>query len=136
MHPSSYGDLLAAFDESQWSGDPLPVSSENSGSVIFTSPAVNYAWRFVHAVAHVERECDFTVSGEYRLAQWHLGELARAGYQPGSPEYDLLEASLLSYIAIHSMDGRPQREQERFDSECDELGMEQAIVRQIAREAS
>lgn len=134
--PSAYPDLCAAFAQSQRTGEPLPVSSENSAAVILTSPEANFAWRFVHDVSHVERGLSFSLADEYELAVWHLSELERAGFAPDSLEYAFLKADTLGQVTINAVTHRFPHNQEVFDLECQQLGFEIGVLREIRRESS
>src|SRR5579875_4062379 len=50
--PSTYQQLRGAFEHSQATGEPLPVSNEHCDSSIFLSPEDNMALRFCTAVHH------------------------------------------------------------------------------------
>ena len=134
--PSTYPELCAAYSRSAESGGSLPVSSENSASVILTSPDANFAWRFVHDVAHVERGLSFSLPDEYEVALWHLSELERDGFGPESLEYAFLKADTLGQVIINAVVHRFPADQELFDLECQLYGFEQGILREIRRESS
>ncbi|MFV3114246.1 hypothetical protein [Gordonia amicalis] len=134
--PSTYPELCAAFARSIRSGGSLPVSSEHSGAVIWTSPEVNYAMRFVHDVSHVERKLTFSLCDEFNLALWHLSELERAGFAPDSLEYAFLKADALGQVIMNAVARRFPADQELFALECQQFGFEQGILREIRRESS
>lgn len=134
--PSTYPKLCVAYTASKQSGRPLVVSSENSDAVILTSPDANFAWRFVHDVAHVECGLSFSLVDEYELALWHLSELERGGFAPDSLEYAFLKADTLGQVIINALAHRFPADQELFNLECRQFGFEQGIVREIRRESS
>lgn len=134
--PSTYPDLSAAFARSKRSGASLPVSSENSASVILTSSEANFAWRFVHDVAHVEHDLSFSLPDEYELALWHLSELERDGFSSDCLEYAFLKADTLGQVIVNAVTRRFPADQELFDLECQRFGFEQGILREIRRESS
>lgn len=134
--PSTYDDLRVAFARSLRSGGSLPVSSENSAAVILTSPDANFAWRYVHDVAHVEHDLSFSLPDEYELALRHLSEFERAGFSPDSLEYAFLKADTLGQVMINAVARRFPSDQELFDLECQQFGFEQSILREIRRESS
>ena len=134
--PSTYPDLCAAFARSKRSGASLPVSSQNSASVILTSPDANFAWRFVHDATHVERGLSFSLPDEYELALWQLSGLERDGFAPDSLEYAFLKADTLGQVIINAVARRFPGDQELFDLECQRFGFEQGILREIRRESS
>ncbi|RMB77652.1 hypothetical protein AYK61_15405 [Rhodococcus sp. SBT000017] len=133
--PSTYPELRAAFSHSMESGDPLAVSSENSTSVILSSCDANFAWRFVHDVAHVERGLSFSLADEYELALWHLSELERDGFSPDGLEYAFLKADTLGQVTINAVAKRFPVDQELFDLECQQFGFEQGVLRELRRES-
>lgn len=134
--PSAYPDLLAAYKRSVLTGDPLPVSATDSASVIFTSPRTNFAWRFVHDVAHVERRLSFSLADEFELGMWHLSELKRAGFSPASLEYAFLKADTLGQVVINAVTHRFPLDQELFDLECQHYDFIHGVLREIRRESS
>ncbi|QGS27136.1 hypothetical protein FOB84_16680 [Gordonia bronchialis] len=134
--PSTYPDLCAAYVNSQETGDPLSVSSENSSTVILMSPEFNFAWQFVHDIAHVELGLSFSLPDEYELALRHLSELERAGFARDSLEYAFLKADTLGQVIINAVARRFPSDQELFDLECQRYGFEQGILREIRRESS
>ncbi|MAU84010.1 MAG: hypothetical protein CME34_19500 [Gordonia sp.] len=134
--PTTYPDLCAAYVHSQRTGEPLPVSSKNSASVILTSPGANFAWRFVHDTSHVHKKLSFSLRDEYELALCHLEELKRDGFSPDSLEYAFLKADTLGQVIINAVARRFPGDQELFDLECQRFGFEQGILREIRRESS
>lgn len=134
--PSTYPELCAAYAHCLSAGTALPVSSEHSGSVIFTSPEANYAWRFVHDVTHVERGLTFSLVDEFDLALVHLRELERRGFTSSSVEYALLKADTLGQVLVNAMVHRFPGDQERFDLECHRYGFDHGVLRELRREAS
>lgn len=105
-------------------------------AVILTSPDANFAWRFVHDVAHVERGLSFSLPDEYELALRQLSELERDGFAPDSLEYAFLKADTLGQVIINAVTRRFPADQELFDLECQQFGFEQGILREIRRESS
>lgn len=51
--PNTYPALVAAFDRSQATGAPLPISSENSDDVIYRDPSTNSRLRFWHDIRQI-----------------------------------------------------------------------------------
>ncbi|MEY1676109.1 hypothetical protein AB4Z55_18230 [Gordonia sp. ABKF26] len=134
--PSIYADLCMAVFASSVVGHPLAVSSQHSDAVILISPEANYAWRFVHDVAHVERKLTFSLPDEFALALWHLDELERDGFSPDALEYAFLKADTLGQVIVNALARRFPEDQARFALECQQFGFEQGILREIARESS
>lgn len=134
--PSTYADLCIAVFASGVVGHPLAVSSQHSDAVILISPEANYAWRFVHDVAHVERRLTFSLPDEFALALWHLDELERDGFSPDTLEYAFLKADTLGQVIVNATARRFPEDHARFALECQKYGFEQGILREIARESS
>lgn len=116
--PNTYPALTEAFTRSITTGEPLPISSENSDDVIYTPPSVNGALRFWHDVNHVRRQLDFGLVDELELSLWHLGELEKAGHQPGSLVWRLLHADLTGQAYVQAFAQRFPFDQRRFVSGC------------------
>lgn len=129
--PDTYPDLQRAVRTSLTTGLALPVSNQNTDSVIYSSPDVNIAYRFVHDVTHVLRGLDFTAPHELRLAQIHLGALHRAGYGPGSPEYRLFEADAIGQVRLNAIGKRFPVDQRRFTVHAMRYGIDQAVAMEL-----
>lgn len=134
--PSTYADLCMAVFASGVVGHPLAVSSQHSDAVILISPEANHAWRFVHDVAHVERNLTFSLPDEFALALWHLEELERDGFSPDTLEYDFLKADTLGQVIVNAVARRFPEDQARFALDCQQFGFEQGILREIRRKSS
>lgn len=131
--PSTYQQLRGALDHSLNSLEPLPVSSENSASVIYDGPEVNFAFRFWHDVSHVQHGLSFALEDELELALWHLDVLERAGVAPASIAYRLLQADLLGQLLLMGLAGRFPFDQEEFVLTCALLGWEQGLLAEVRR---
>lgn len=134
--PSTYPDLCAAYARSKRTGAPLPVSSEHSTDVVLLEPEDNYSWRYVHDVSHVTLDLSFSLRDEFELALWHLSELERVGYAPDSLEYAFLKADTLGQVIVNATARRFPENQARFALECQQVGFEEGILREIRREPS
>jgi hypothetical protein len=133
--PDRYQPLVSAYQHSKASGEPLPISSENSHSVIYTSPDVNVAWRFWHDVHHVELGLSFKSVDELALALWHLGELQQAGFSRGSMPWRLLHADLVGQAHLWALARRYPEDQASFVRSCLSLGFEQGLLAEAKRPA-
>lgn len=131
--PSTYQQLRGALDHSLDTQEPLPVSSENSASVIYDGPEVNFAFRFWHDVSHVQHGLSFALEDELELALWHLDVLKRAGAAPESIAYRLLEADLLGQLLLMGIVGRFPFDQEEFVLGCALLGLDRGLLAEIRR---
>lgn len=133
--PSTYESLFAAYTHSVATGEPLPISSENSTDVIFSSPEVNVAHRFVHDVHHCRLNLDFGLVDELELAIWHLDRLEDAGFAPNSLEWRLLHADLIGQIQINAFAKRFPSDQRQFGLDCALLGFDRGILTELRRSA-
>ena len=71
-----------------------------------------------------------------RTRAWHLSELERAGYSPDSLEYAFLKADTLGQVIVNATARRFPEDQARFALDCQQLGFERGILREIRRESS
>lgn len=131
--PSTYQQLRGALDHSLNILEPLPVSSENSASVIYDDPEVNFAFRFWHDVSHVQHGLSFALEDELELALWHLKVLEQSGTARESIAYRLLEADLLGQLLLLGLVGRFPFDQEQFVLTCALLGLDRGLLAEIRR---
>lgn len=132
--PSTYPALQEAFERSAATGDPLPISSENSDDVIYTLPTINGALRFWHDVNHVRRRLDFGLVDELELSLWHLGELEAAGHEPGSLVWRLLHADLTGQAYVQAFAQRFPFDQQRFVTGCVTAGFDHGLLDELRRD--
>lgn len=131
--PDTYPALRRAFAISRETGEPLPVSNENSASVIFTNPEGNFAFRFLHDCSHVLHGLSFSLPDEFELAVLHLEDLQSAGFDPDTPEYKLLRADTLGQLIVNAVAKRFPFEQERFGITCLRDGFDRGILDELQR---
>lgn len=62
--PSTFEELVAEYSDCRLTGRPFRVWSGGSERTVFSAPAINHAFRFVHDVGHVVEGCDLTEEGE------------------------------------------------------------------------
>lgn len=134
--PGSYPDLVAAVERSVRTGEPLPVSDENSESVIYVHPDVNLALRYWHDVSHVLRGLDFTPPQELQLAQVHLGVLETGGYDRETLVWRLLHADLVGQVYLSAVGKRFPADQAAFVWRCLEHGPETAVLVEFGGEVT
>lgn len=116
--PSGYKDLCEAFWLSHKEGRPLPVSDENTGSVVFGSPEVNMAYRYLHDVGHVEMGLSFSSPDEYDLARWQMRRFERAGFSEDDLEWRLLQADALGQVVYYALTKQYVLDQLQFALDC------------------
>lgn len=133
--PATYPDLIRAVERSLHSGEPLPVSSENTESVIYGCSEVNLALRFWHDVSHVLRGLDFTPSQELQLTQVQLGVLERAGWDRTSLTWRLLQADLVGQVYLSAIGRRFPCDQRAFVERCLTDSIAAAVLAELGDEA-
>lgn len=129
--PNTFGTLTAAYAHSVATGDPLPISSENSDDVIYHPASVNGALRFWHDVNHIRRRLDFGLVDELELSLWHLGELENAGYRRGSLVWRLLHADLTGQAYVQAFAHRFPFDQRRFVTGCVTAGFDHGLLAEL-----
>jgi hypothetical protein len=131
--PGTFEDLNLAFKHSVESGAPLPISSENSASVIYTTRAANFAMRFWHDVSHVRLALSFDVVDELELGLWHLEHVKHAGFDESGTVYRLLHADLVGQSQLLAYAGRFPLDQRRFVVESSRIGVDAAVLDEACR---
>ncbi len=126
--PDKYSLLQEHYAEIQRSGGALRVSSYNSTNVIFTSPEVNYAFRFWHDMHHLKLGLSFKFVDEIELGLWHLDQLRRAGFGRDSLESRLLEADVLGQNYLYSVAECHPSDQAAFVTRCLRLGLHEGVL--------
>jgi hypothetical protein len=134
--PGTYPDLLGAVEKSLVTGDPLPVSNENTDRVIYAFPEVNLALRYWHDVSHVMRGLDFTAPKELQLAQLQLRALEQAGIESGSLTWRLLQADLVGQVFLSAIGGRFPVDQVTFVERALTIGIEAAVLAELGEEVT
>ncbi|MCX2934668.1 hypothetical protein ORI20_30830 [Mycobacterium sp. CVI_P3] len=129
--PNTFPALTEAYGRSVTTGESLPISSENSGDVIYTPASVNGALRFWHDVNHVRRQLDFGLVDELELSLWHLGELEKAGHPPGSLVWLLLHADLTGQAYVQAFAQRFPFDQGRFVTGCVTAGFDHGLLAEL-----
>jgi hypothetical protein len=129
--PSTYPALVAAFKRSVATGAPLPISSQNSGDVIYRRPSVNGSLRFWHDVRHVQLHLTFDLVDELELSLWHLRELEAAGYPRGSLVWRLLHADLTGQTYVQAFAQRFPLDQRRFVTGCVTAGFDYGLLDEL-----
>jgi len=132
--PNTFPTLSAAYAESVNTGAPLPISSENSDDVIYTSAGVNGALRFWHDVNHIRRRLDFGLVDELELSLWHLGELEKAGHPRDSLVWRLLHADLTGQAYVQAFAHRFPFDQHRFVTGCVTAGFDHGLLAELKRQ--
>ena len=129
--PNVYPDLRTAVARSMRTGEPLPISSENSDDIIYGSAAVNGALRFWHDVNHFQRGLDFGLIDELELSLWHLDELEKAGHTRNSLVWRLLHADLTGQVYVQAFAQRFPVDQRRFAKGCVSAGFDHGLLHEL-----
>jgi hypothetical protein len=129
--PNTRASLPEAYEKSVATGEPLPISSENSADAIYKSPHVNGALRFWHDVNHVRRELAFEMVDEVELSLWHLGELEKTGHPQGSLVWRLLHADLTGQAYVQAFARRFPFDQKRFVTGCVTAGYDHGLLAEL-----
>jgi hypothetical protein len=132
--PSTYPALCQAFERSMVSGEPLPISSENSDDIVYRSPSINGALRFWHDVSHVRRGLSFGLVDELELLLWHLGQLEAAGYERGSVVWRLRHADLTGQSYVQAFAQRFPFDQRRFVTGCITADFDHGLLNELRSE--
>lgn len=133
--PSTYQKLRGAFEHSQRTGEPLPISNLYCDDTIYLESADNLAFRFWHDAPHCRLGMSFSLQDEWELSLWHLLQLTAVGLGPGSLEYELFRLDAIGQIILLGVAGRFPFEQVEFVRACAEVGLDQGILRELRRVA-
>ena len=87
--PSSFEEVLTAFEFSEDFRHPFPVYSGACDNTIYLTPHHNQCFRFWHDCLHIELGEDFTHEGELAVAEEHYEAVVRA-FGAGSIEAMLM----------------------------------------------
>lgn len=131
--PSTYQQLRGAFEHSQRTGEPLPISNLYCEDTIYLEPGDNVAFRFWHDTSHCRLGLSFALPDEWELSLWHLRQLEAVGLGPGSREYELFRLDALGQIILLALIGRYPFAQGEFVRDCAEAGLDQGILHELRR---
>ena len=133
--PSTYQQLRGAFEHSQRTGEPLPISNLYCDETIYLEPADNVAFRFWHDTSHCRLELSFSLPDEWELSLWHLRQLEAVGLGQGNLEYELFRLDALGQIILLALIGRYPFAQGDFVRACADEGLDLGILRELRRVA-
>lgn len=131
--PTRYRDLCEAYWLSRKEGRPLPVSDENTSSVVFGSPKVNMAYRYLHDVGHVEQGLSFSGADEYELARWLMRRFERAGFSRDDLAWHLLQADAIGQVVYYALTKRYVLDQLQFALDCVRYGLPTGLHLEMER---
>lgn len=87
--PSTFEEVLTAFENSEDGGHPFPVYSGACDNTIYLTPHHNQCFRFWHDCLHIELGADVSHEGELAVAQAHYDAVV-AEFWEGSIEAMLM----------------------------------------------
>jgi hypothetical protein len=131
--PSTAQQLIGAYENSERTGEPYPVSSQFCGSTIYFEPISNHQYRFWHDVSHRALGLSFTLEDEWALGIYHLDQVKSAGLSPGSLEYELFRCDIFGQLVLLGIAGRFPHDQGRFALECAQSGLESGVLTELRR---
>ena len=131
--PSTYDELCSAYERSYTTGQPLPISSENTEAIIYTSTEANISMRFWHDVNHVRHQLTFDLDDELELGLWHLSVLEAAGFDRDTLLWKLLHADLIGQAHVMAFTQRFPIDQERFVTLCVLDGFDRGLLYEVRR---
>lgn len=126
--PGRYEDLSIAYEYSKSTFAPLPVSSLNCVTTVFTDPIFNLAARFWHDLTHVRLGSDFSEAGEAAVAAAQLYTIRLHGFEPKSPAYQVLAIETNGQDRCLRELGHYPSSQLRFTVRAFEMGVDYAIA--------
>jgi len=121
--PSTLEDLRTAWANRGARG--LPVFDGGCERTIYSSPAVNHAFRAWHDSIHVEHGFTFDGRGEFCAACVHWDELTAAGL-PFADVYAMHADVWGQFLYADRHDGEFPRDQAAFVAACFARGIERA----------
>lgn len=132
--PTTYKDLKAVYVQCVERRQPLPVSDENSESVIWDHPQDNFIYRFVHDMSHVEMGLGFTPCDEFELAHRLLARLEKGGHRSDSLEWRLYAADAVGQTMSYAITKRFVTDQLQYALDAVTYGLDRAIVLEMERQ--
>ncbi|MFH5230827.1 hypothetical protein [Antrihabitans spumae] len=132
--PNTYEGVRRAYARSCLTGEPLPISGENSDDVIYTDPLVNVGLRFWHDVNHARRGLSFELVDELELSLWHLDQLELAGFPRGGLEWQLLHADLTGQTYVQAFARRFPVDQRQFVNSCVTASFDHGLLVELRRQ--
>ncbi|NYE95163.1 hypothetical protein FHU41_001384 [Psychromicrobium silvestre] len=110
------------------------MSNENSGSVVFDSPEINLAYRYLHDVAHVEQGLNFSPPDEFELARWQMRRFERAGFNRNDLEWHLFQADAVGQVLYYSVTKQFVSDQLQFALDCVRHGLDRGLYLEMERQ--
>jgi len=131
--PSSYSELKRCFAASKTTGQPLPVSDDNSSETVFGTPRANYALRFAHDVLHVTDGLSFNARDEYVLACEFMDRAENWGIRRGSIAWHLLLSDAVGQALFYAVTKQYVKDQLQFGLDFVNVGLHRALLDEVVR---
>lgn len=131
--PSSYSELKRCFSASKTTGQPLPVSDDNSSATAFGTPWANYALRFAHDVLHVTNGLSFNARDEFVLACEFMDRAENWGVRRGSIAWHLLLSDAVGQALFYAVTKRYVKDQLQFGLDFVNFGIHRALLAEVGR---
>ena len=118
--PDNLSDLQTLWDKCDRFGGPVIVSNLHCDRTVFSSPAVNMAFRAWHDFRHITESAEFDDVGEHEVHNAMARDLAQWRVERGIDimgmrrAYALLEAENLGQLAYWRAYGAPPVDQRTF----------------------
>lgn len=129
--PSTYKQLVDAYNMSVADGDMFPVLSEFCENTIYGSEETNMALRFYHDMTHHDSGLSFRMEDEMKLAQIHVSELSDRGVGKLTLPSRMLYADLAGSQLVYHLSGRYIENQEDFIDDAVHNGLMHAVINEI-----
>lgn len=123
--PSTLDDILAALALNDPRG--FPVFDGGCDHTIYSSPAVNHAFRAWHDSIHAARGLGFTTMGEHCVAQYHWRLAVEAGLPMGDV-FALWADSWGQVAYANQHHGKFPADQSAFVAACFHFGIDYAAT--------
>ncbi|MGO2482233.1 MULTISPECIES: hypothetical protein [Glutamicibacter] len=131
--PTTYSHLKRCFAASKATGQPLPVSDENSAATVFGTAEANYALRYAHDVLHVTDRLSFNSRDEYVLACQFMDRAQDWGIRRGSIAWHLLLSDSVGQALFYAVTKEYVEDQLRFGLDTVNHGLHRALLAEVER---
>lgn len=131
--PNTYNHLKRCFAASKATGQPLPVSNDNSAATVFGNPEANYTLRYAHDVLHVTNGLSFNSRDEYVLACQFMDRAEDWGIRRGSIAWHMLLSDSVGQALFYAVTKEYVEDQLRFGLDTVNHGLHRALLAEVER---
>lgn len=131
--PTTYSELKRCFAASKATGQPLPVSDENSAATVFGAAEANYALRFAHDVLHVTNGLSFNARDEYVLACQFMDRAESWGIRRGSIAWHMLLSDAVGQALFYAVTKQFVDNQLQLGLDFVNFGLHRALLAEVER---